>query len=1416
MRKKLGKRLFSLLLCAVLVLGILPTTHAHADWEDGMECWFCNHYHWDEYCCGLCGACSEECTNGGCYLSTHCSECGACDKLADDCPVCLSCEDCYVNNGWHCLGCNECHYTSEDELCGYCWFCADCMGGLCDSCGFCEVCWEVENMHCQECGNCYASYAECDFGYDHCEECCIICEQCEECLFEDGIELCENCGLCVFCCQDNANAEGCECGEYCIESPEWYEHLCPDCGNAFCTVDVCELCGLCLDCCGGNSDCVESPPMCVEDGDYDFHFCEDCGECFHNSDICTGCEFAGLLLCETCCEIRLEAEGCDCSDRCISDSDIEAHIQNDHTNAGPHSATPQKTWEMNETHHWRACRFCGEASHITGKTAHTFDNYGICTVCRFDSQQVILILKQPNSMVAKVSDTQVCGEDDPYHPNNNKRTISVAAKGTTPLTYQWYVSYNGDGKWFEVKDDAITGMSGAKTNSITFSVPSDGCAYQPAYKCVITDENGNQVTTNIAYVKIVHLYREYSAHKGELVGTIHQPNSKDNIGMYASNGHFVACVGEECDDYILVPHSFSKNTRLIFDSQTGVGWHERTCIHCGFKSYLENHIHYFYDPETYECEIDYTYKNENQHRLTCLFPGCNQTHLEAHDYLGWQNHGTPYSNTDHIGVAYKECQICGYSSTKKLQTYDEKKDAMVDAQWTKSNDLVYVEHGYSSCDVVVNGTKVAIGFAPSEYAREENLQIKYPKVTRWKVTYYCDRGSTGAKVEKDVTKDFQFEKVGNELKWVVTIPNFAGHTGGGILTFTPVLEECKHTGSTRIKNAKEPICTQDGYTGDTVCADCDGVIFYGEVIESAGKHEGTLTLIPGTSKAGSCQEKGYEGTYRCDHCNRNVRGKTTARVHNAKTVVKNAVNPTCTEFGYSGDTYCECGVLLKAGEILAPRHSNLKLINADKVSCQKKGYTGDWFCYACNQTVKYGYNVAKGDHAWSKWGKVDDVYHRHTCVVAGCGAEEKSKHTDANRDFTCDDCGYSWGSDSPTIRALAFNIDVPVIGNKPDYTKFDGPAYYSNGTGPYMSNGVEWFDVTANDRFVPGGVDQEFKEGHVYKVTIHFRSKLGYEFIEEEAMTGTINGREATVEYVTYGDFAGISYTFEALRHEHIMTRVNKVTPTCTKDGKNTYYHCTSCDKNYEDAAAKKQITDLSKWGIVPALGHVESGFKSNSTHHFKVCSRCHQDISGTRTQHSGGTPTCQTKAKCEVCGTAYGSYGEHNLATEVWGFIDPTGHAHLCLTENCYFRDEVMPHRSSGPATAEKDEVCLDCGYVITLSENHAHTAKDDTYQKDTANHWQECACGEHVQEAPHTDADGDGQCDVCQYAMPEADPDNPSQPTEPAAPGTPGDSEKQDDSSLLWLWILLALVVLGGAGFFAFFFLKKKKKPAENCVQQ
>ena len=90
-------------------------------------------------------------------------------------------------------------------------------------------------------------------------------------------------------------------------------------------------------------------------------------------------------------------------------------------------------------------------------------------------------------------------------------------------------------------------IRGSKTNTLTISVPVDACYQDYAYKCVITDANGNQVTSNVAYLKAQHVYNKYVASKGALIGTIFQSGTGNNIGRYETKGHYTLCVGDGCE-----------------------------------------------------------------------------------------------------------------------------------------------------------------------------------------------------------------------------------------------------------------------------------------------------------------------------------------------------------------------------------------------------------------------------------------------------------------------------------------------------------------------------------------------------------------------------------------------------------------------------------------------------------------------------------------------------------------------------------------------------------------------------------------------------------------------------------------------------------------------------------------------------
>ena len=58
----------------------------------------------------------------------------------------------------------------------------------------------------------------------------------------------------------------------------------------------------------------------------------------------------------------------------------------------------------------------------------------------------------------------------------------------------------------------------------------------------------------------------------------------------------------------------------------------------------------------------------------------------------------------------------------------------------------------------------------------------------------------------------------------------------------------------------------------------------------------------------------------------------------------------------------------------------------------------------------------------------------------------------------------------------------------------------------------------------------------------------------------------------------------ETLHHSTVLTE--KVEATCTTNGKEAYYTCKNCKKNFSDAEGKNEIVALDEYGIIPATGH--------------------------------------------------------------------------------------------------------------------------------------------------------------------------------------------------------------------------------------
>ncbi len=147
---------------------------------------------------------------------------------------------------------------------------------------------------------------------------------------------------------------------------------------------------------------------------------------------------------------------------------------------------------------------------------------------------------------------------------------------------------------------------------------------------------------------------------------------------------------------------------------------------------------------------------------------------------------------------------------------------------------------------------------------------------------------------------------------------------------------------------------------------------------------------------------------------------------------------------------------------------------------------------------------------------------------------------------------------------------------------------------------------------------------------------------------------------------------------------------------------------------------------------------KCDTASHWYECV-CGLAKDAEKENHKGGTATCTQKAKCSVCGTAYGTALSHVYGSKLYS--DKNGHWKQCA---CGAKSTVDAHVSSGAATEDKAETCTVCGYVISpkLSHTHAYVAIPGN-----DGHILSCqTCGEKTDKEPHSG----NPCTVCGFEIP------------------------------------------------------------------
>ena len=202
---------------------------------------------------------------------------------------------------------------------------------------------------------------------------------------------------------------------------------------------------------------------------------------------------------------------------------------------------------------------------------------------------------------------------------------------------------------------------------------------------------------------------------------------------------------------------------------------------------------------------------------------------------------------------------------------------------------------------------------------------------------------------------------------------------------------------TKVINKKDATCTEDGYTGDTVCAVCGKEITKGETVQAKGHTE----------------------------------------------VIDAAVEATCTQPGKTEGKHCSvCNEILVAQEVIPATGHTEKTVAGKPATCTETGLTDGISCSVCGAVIKAQEEIPAKGHSWND-GEITTAptcenagVKTYTCTVCNATKTEAidaTGHTPvevAEQPATCTEAGHKAGTKCSVCEAILSGMEeIPATGH---------------------------------------------------------------------------------------------------------------------------------------------------------------------------------------------------------------------------------------------------------------------------------------------------------------------------------------------------------------------------------------------------